>query len=153
MRAKAVVNTAPSTATRRSQAIDIESDAPATAPLIAAMVGLGMLCRIHDDSCMRFRPSYDSTSVWRPLAWRSAGLGALGGARSAPAENARSPAPVSTTTGTDESSATSPKLAASIESSSPVSEFMRSGRFMVTVATPSDVRSTRMGVVTECSLR
>ena len=45
MPANAVRSTASSAATRRSHASAIDNEAPAAAPLIAATVGFGMVCR------------------------------------------------------------------------------------------------------------
>ncbi len=118
--------------TIRSQPSASESPAPTANPSTFAMVGLDTWCRASATSPsrrMRDRPERVGSVA-----------GPLGSVRSAPEQKAP-PAPVSTITRSSGVSSTSSKVARSSVSILPLAAFLRSGRFIVTVTTPS-LRST-----------
>src|SRR5215471_4491765 len=103
---------------------------PSAKPLIAATVGLGISSSSRAASWPSAPHSFASSGPRPPMYLMSA-----------PATNARSPAPVRTTTRADSSSASSARRSRSSVSVSTLSAFSASCRSMVTTATAS-LRST-----------
>ena len=127
--AKASRNFALSAAIRKSATKASDAPAPAAIPFTAAMTGLGMVASASTIG-LKCLCTVSSGAV-SPAASRSACS-----RRSCPAQKPR-PAPVSTTARTAGSAATSRTVSSSASFSSTVSELSASGRFSVTVATPS----------------
>ena len=130
--AKIMESLARSLQTTRSQPSASDNPAPTAKPSTLAMVGLETWCRASATSPrrrMRARPDRVGSVA-----------GPLGSERSAPEQKAP-PAPVSTITLSSGLSSTSSKVVRSSVSILPLAAFLRSGRFIVTVTTPS-LRST-----------
>src|ERR1700730_6071781 len=127
-----VAKVAPSTASRRSQA-QASPMPPARAwPLIRRTTGLPRSSKREKRSTNSRRSSWRSSSDASPPNEE----------RSAPAQKARSPAPVSTTTRTSSASRHQVSAASRSRSMPEDSELRCSGRFSTTLATPSPT-STR----------
>src|ERR1700722_17176191 len=130
--AKIMESLARSLQTTRSQPSARDNPAPTAKPSTLAMVGMETWCRARATSPrrrMRARPDRVGSVA-----------GPLGSERSAPEQKAP-PAPVSTITLSSGLSSTSSKVLRSSVSILPLAAFLRSGRFIVTVTTPS-LRST-----------
>ena len=115
---------ASSSMTRRSQARAISRPPPNACPLRIATVGWGRAA---------MSPTAALISRTHSFTWESSIP--LRSLRSAPAQKARSPAPVRTTTQTASSAATSEAVARRARRASRESAFRRSGRSRIMVAT------------------
>ena len=122
--AKAVVILAVSEAMRKSQASASDNPAPAAAPSIAAMVGLGISCSRRLTSIRSRKTLICSSSV--PVLLRASFIAFT----SPPAQNAP-PAPVRMTARTSGSSAARDNCSFISRSIARVKAFLRSGRLRV----------------------
>src|SRR5580698_7930468 len=126
--AKIIESRARSLQTTRSQPRASDRPAPTATPSNLAMVGLVIRCRARARSPRRrMRASPERVGSV---------AGPLGSERSAPEQKAP-PAPVSTRARSSPRSSTSRNVSRSSVSMTPLAAFLRSGRFMVTVTTPS----------------
>ena len=135
--AKAVVSFALSAARRRSQASAMPMPAPAQAPLMAAMLAFGQRVQQSGEAMDRALPI--DLLLEGPVG-RSTRRSPIA-VTSPPAQKPR-PAPVTTMHPTAASSAQRSSVAIAASSIGRESAFSRSGRFMVSTATPSSRVST-----------
>src|SRR5262245_23725676 len=115
--------------------------APAAAPRTMAMLGLGISCSQREVS-IRDRKADAFSSRLLPEVSRPSAMALT----SPPAQNAR-PAPVRTTTPTSGLSARRGNASSRASSMGPLRALSRSGRFMVSTATPSLTTSCRSALM------